>query len=136
MKALILDASVLVYAAGGQHPQREPSRWILRQGIAGNLILHASVEAVLEFVHHRLRRGDEAAVGRARELSRLLTLHPFDGRVLDLSLDLIASSRVRGRDAVHAATALLAGFDAIVSTDTDFDGVPGLRRIDPADLPD
>lgn len=35
---------------------------------------------------------------------------------------------------MHAATALAHGFTEIVSADTDFDDVPGLTRIDPADL--
>ena len=45
----------------------------------------------------------------------------------------MARSHVRGRDAVHAATALDAGFDTIVSTDRDFDGIPGLTQRDPRD---
>lgn len=39
----------------------------------------------------------------------------------------MAGSTIRGRDAVHAATALQSGFDLIASTDPDFDEVPGLR---------
>jgi predicted nucleic acid-binding protein len=32
---------------------------------------------------------------------------------------------------VHAATALASGFTQIVSCDGDFDGIPGLERLDP-----
>ena len=46
----------------------------------------------------------------------------------------MATGPVRGRDAVHAATALLAGFTEIVSADKDLGSVPGLRRLDPANL--
>lgn len=35
------------------------------------------------------------------------------------------SGEDRGHDAVHAATAIVAGFDQIVSVDRDFDGMPG-----------
>ena len=49
------------------------------------------------------------------------------------ALDLTATTRIGGRDAVHAATALLAGFDAVVSPDRDFAVVEGLRRLDPAE---
>lgn len=51
------------------------------------------------------------------------------------ALDLVMNSVLGGRDAVHAATALSLGFDDIVSADRDFDAVPGLRRIAPADVP-
>jgi hypothetical protein len=37
------------------------------------------------------------------------------------------------RDAIFAAQALNRGIDAILSPDRDFDGIPGLERIDPAD---
>jgi len=37
------------------------------------------------------------------------------------------------RDAIFAAQALNHGIDAILSTDRDFDDVPGLERVDPAD---
>jgi predicted nucleic acid-binding protein len=37
------------------------------------------------------------------------------------------------RDAIFAAQALNRDIDAILSPDTDFDGIPGLERIDPAD---
>jgi len=55
--------------------------------------------------------------------------------VLDLSLDLIERlPTIRGRDAVHAATALVYGIETIVTPDTAFDGIPELTRIDPMEL--
>jgi predicted nucleic acid-binding protein len=97
----------------------------------------ASVELVQEFAFHRLRRhGDPSgAAGEASELSKLLRLEPFDRAVLAESLRLAGIGAARGRDAVHAATALLHGLDAVITPDGDFDGIPGLVRISPADLP-
>ena len=61
-------------------------------------------------------------------------VHDFDARVLQRALELVGThERIGGRDAVHAATALVAGIAAIISPDRAFDRVPGLRRIDPAD---
>lgn len=73
------------------------------------------------------------AVAEARRLRDMAVVHPFDERVLDKALELIDSTSIRGRDAVHAATAMLAGFDEIVSVDRDFDHVPGLRRVSPGE---
>ena len=64
---------------------------------------------------------------------RAVVTHPFDDEVLARALQLMAGSTIRGRDAVHAATALQSGFDLIVSTDPDFDEVPGIRRLAPGD---
>jgi predicted nucleic acid-binding protein len=41
--------------------------------------------------------------------------------------------RLAVRDAIFAATALNRGIDAILSPDQDFDDIPGVQRIDPAD---
>ncbi|MDR2454519.1 MAG: PIN domain-containing protein, partial [Bifidobacteriaceae bacterium] len=57
----------------------------------------------------------------------------FDARVLDVALELVrADDAVRGRDAVHAATAIAHGIGLIASTDPAFGAVPGLTRLTPA----
>lgn len=94
---------------------------------------YASVEMVQEVVHHRLRKiGDrQVAVANGRSVAALCSLLTFDREVLDLSLELIERSSIRGGDAVHAATALAYGIDRIASTDSAFDDIPGLTRLDP-----
>jgi uncharacterized protein len=132
--ALFLDSAVWAYALGGEHPRRDACRALLLTAQRGQIELHASVELVQEVVFHRLRRTDRAsAVAEGRAIERACALHPFDAAVLDKALELTATTAIRGRDAVHAATALLNGFHAIVSPDRDFAGVPGLRHLDPAD---
>jgi predicted nucleic acid-binding protein len=58
-------------------------------------------------------------------------LHPFNADVLGAAIDLVDAGPIGGRDAVHAATALGAGFTQIVTTDVAFDSVSGLTRLDP-----
>jgi predicted nucleic acid-binding protein len=59
----------------------------------------------------------------------MCVLHPFDERVLDRALVMVEQGLARGRDAVHAATAALAGISVIASTDRGFDAV--MERLDP-----
>jgi hypothetical protein len=88
---------------------------------------------VQEVTVHRMRRTDRVtAVQQGTLAGRACTLHPFDERVLERALGLIAHSSIRGRDAVHAATADTAGLDVIVTTASNFDAV--MKRIDPAQL--
>jgi len=96
----------------------------------------ASVEMIQEVVFHRQRRAGDAAAatGVAEDLMEAVTLVDFDRPVLVESLRLVRSGQARGRDAVHAATALVAGVPVIITPDSDFDGIPGLRRIDPTDV--
>lgn len=134
-RRLFVDTAPLLYAVGGAHPSRVACRSILAAAAEGELELHASVEAVQEFLFHRLRRDERSrAVDAARAVRELVVLHPFDAEVAATMLDVVESSHLGGRDAVHVATALTAGFDHIVSTDPDLDGVPGLRRFTPEEI--
>jgi predicted nucleic acid-binding protein len=131
---LFVDASVFVYLLGQAHPYKAACTGLVAAAERGEVELHASVEMIQELAFHRMRMTDRVtAIGQARDAAALCVLRAFDGAVLDKALELTATTAIGGRDAVHAATALLWGFDAIVSPDRDFDEVPGLRRLDPAD---
>lgn len=130
-----IDSTVYLHALGRDHPSRASCLALVGFSERGELDLHASVEMVQEVTFHTMRRDDAThAADMGSALMDAVTLHPFDADVLARSLELVRTGAVRGRDAVHAATALRAGFDAIVTTDRDFDGIPGLRRIDPSEL--
>ena len=136
MRPLFVDPSVLLLAMGGPHPLRSGCRDVLAETAAGRLRLHMSVDGGQEILFHRLRRvGRDRAIREFNQVERLVVWHAFDIDVLRASRDLVARSHARGRDAVHAATALAAGFATIVSTDSDFDGIPGLTRLDPTHGP-
>lgn len=135
--AILLDTTVGIYALGEDDVRRAANRALLTRAASGELHAYASVEMIQELVHHRLRKtGDRrVASGDGRDLSALCTLLNFDREVLDLSLDLIGRiPTIRGRDAVHAATAIAYGITRIASADRAFDSIPGLTRVEPADL--
>lgn len=135
--AVLLDSAIVIYALGRDGPLRESCRAVMTRVSRDDFRAYASVEMIQELVHHRLRRtGDRSlAAEDGRDVMAILTVLNFDREVLDLSLDLIERiPTVRGRDAVHAATALAYGIDKIISPDAAFDNIPGLTRIDPADV--
>lgn len=128
-----VDTSVLLLASGGADPRRAECQDFLRRCTAPDVRIHVSAEAVQEFVLHRMRRVERrTALAETERIRSASTVHPFDGPVIDHMLHLLVVTGLRGRDAVHAATAILARFDEIVSTDSDFDGIPGLSRVGPA----
>lgn len=127
---VVVDTSIFAYALGGEHPYRQPCRQFLATAARNGLTLHASVEMIQELVLHRMRTVDRAiAVEQARAAAGGVVLHAFDEHVLTRALALTAEGTVRGRDAVHVATAQLAGIGTIVSTDPGFDAV--IDRLDP-----
>ncbi len=134
MTPLFIDTTVPLYAVGGPHRHKAACVAVLRAATSGQVHLHASAELVQEFLYHRLRRTSRSeAVAQARDVVTLLTLYPVDELVVDRMLAVVSADAVGGRDAVHAATALGAGFDRIVTTDSDFDAVTGLRVVAPGD---
>ncbi len=44
------------------------------------------------------------------------------------ALELIREYQLLPRDAIHAATAFIAGTETVFSEDKDFDNIPGLKR--------
>jgi predicted nucleic acid-binding protein len=130
----LIDTSVPLYALGRPSPWREECLAVMK-AIANEAIEgYSSTEMIQEALHHRLRvTGNTiASVEQCSELQSLLSLLPFDERVLSRAMDLIrGTNTICGRDAVHAATALVHGIDHIVSTDSAFDHVPGLARLTP-----
>lgn len=107
-----------------------------RQGPArGEVVLHASVELLQELSFHRARTRDSLdAMTVTRRLAQGLVVHDLAAGSMDVALGLMVASDVRGRDAMHAATALIGGFDHLMTLDQDFVAVPGFRIIQPAAL--
>ncbi len=132
-RSAYVDTAILAYALGGAHPLKRYCVDIIAAAGGGRLELHASVEVIQELLFHRMRRGDRAAALRqARDAATLCLLHDFDVAVLRQSIELVGSQpRLGGRDAVHAATALISGIGVIISPDAAFDQIEGLRRVSP-----
>ncbi|PKZ41744.1 VapC toxin family PIN domain ribonuclease [Kytococcus schroeteri] len=136
MNRHLLDASTLLLAVGAEHPLKNVCQQWLLAGEDQHVRLEASVEVGQEYLFHRTRRvGATQAAREFEALEELVVWHPFDQEILRRTATLVATGTIGGRDAVHAATALAAGFTEIVSADRDFDRVPGLTRRAPDDLP-
>lgn len=75
--------------------------------------------------------GEAVALAEIREMEPLSIVLNVDHEILERSMDLIYATGIRGRDSVHAATALADGIETIASSDPAFDGIPGLKRVDP-----
>jgi len=134
--AYLIDSTVPLHMLGGDSGYLVASTAVMRRIMSGELRAYASTEMVREVAFHRRRTiGDpRLAAQDARDVSTGIVILAFDYEVLDLALDLMATGTIRGRDAVHAATAAAYGITRVISADRGFDAVPGLERIDPREL--
>ena len=136
--AVFIDANVPIYAAGGDHPYKEPCSRVLRMAAAEPQQFVTDSEVLQELMHRYLASG--------RWLHGRAVLHAFaevmDGRVEPvLAEDVLSASRladlhagVSARDLVHAAVIQRLGANRIISADTDFDRLTGIDRLDPANV--
>jgi predicted nucleic acid-binding protein len=132
---ILIDANILMYAAGSEHPHKEPSRLYLERIARGEI--EAALDAeVLQEVLHRYRAIQRWEDGRrVYDLARkiLPVVFSITPEILDSTRELLDRyPHLKARDALHAAVAMDRGVEAICSYDGDFDQIAGLTRIEPS----
>ena len=133
-----IDANVPINAAGGEHENKEPCARVLMMAAEHPLSFVTDVEVLQELLHRYVATG-RWALGREvlRSFAELMNdrVEPVYEEDIHLSARLADSlPRMSARDSVHAAVMQRLGADRIVSTDTDFDRLPDVVRLDPADI--
>ena len=137
--AYFLDANVLMYAAGGPHSLRESCRAALQAAIDQRVSLVTDSE-VLQEILHRYFALQKPEI--AREVYDAAT--ELCDEVLSVSERTTARARelllryrnITARDAVHIAAMEEGGLRRLLSTDSDFDTVDEVQRVDPGDFLD
>lgn len=131
---ILIDTNVIMYAAGAEHPHKRPSVRLLEQVASSDVEAIINAETLQEILH-RYRSIKRWTDGRkVYDLARQIfpEIIPVTSEVLDQARRLLdMNARLMARDALHAAVVIGEGLDAICSYDRDFDGIPGVRRIEP-----
>jgi predicted nucleic acid-binding protein len=144
---LFLDANVPTYAAGRDHPLREPCKEVLRLAARRPRSFFTDAEVLQEMLHRYL------ALRRWPEGKRVLldfaalmagSVEPVTAGDVVHACDLAdrhatrPGARLAARDLLHAAVMLRAEGPAarVVTADGDFDELAAedIERLDPADI--
>jgi predicted nucleic acid-binding protein len=132
---ILVDANVLMYAAGAAHPHKSASLALLDR-VAGGQVEAAVDAETLQEILHRYRALNRWREGRrlydvARRILPLVI--PITAEVLDRARALLdLHEGLMARDALHAAVVEVHSLAAICSFDADFDAIPTIRRLQPA----
>jgi predicted nucleic acid-binding protein len=132
---IFLDANVPMYAAGSDHPNRAGAQSLIRRVSKGEIDACTSTEILQEVFYRYTNLG-----------LRQLAIDVYDSFVeicpvvlpvtladTDRARDLLSKhASLTPRDAIHAAVMLNHDVTWIATFDTDFDRVPGIRRMVPA----
>ena len=131
---ILLDANILMYAAGAPHPHKGPSTRLLERVARGEVAATINAETLQEILH-RYRAIKRWKDGRqVYDLARQLfpSVLPVSAEMLDRAREILDHHpTLMARDALHAAVVMHEGLEAICSYDRDFDGIAGIARIEP-----
>lgn len=109
------DADVLIYAAAPTHPIGAVVRALLDEAPSGTSAGVGSVMLLPEMLSKPVRDGDGSTVEALAAVLARLDLLPVDAAVARLAVVLAAQYRLRAADAVHLATAVVAGADRFIT---------------------
>ena len=135
--SVFIDTSVIMYAAGTDHPLRGACVAVMRAVDDGRVEAVTSVEVVQEILHRYLaiRRPDIADAVARSTLDIFAPVLPITHALMRRVPELARRyPGLAARDLVHVATCIHEGITEILSTDRGFDDVREIRRIAPEDF--
>jgi predicted nucleic acid-binding protein len=128
--SILIDSNVPMYLVGGEHPNRERAREVLEIAIAARERLVTNAEAFQEILHRYVAINRREAIEPAWNALRRVVdeVYPVEIADVERARGLVATSRLTARDALHVAVMQRREIGEILSFDTAFDTVPGIRR--------
>jgi predicted nucleic acid-binding protein len=140
MSRLFIDTNVPMYAAGVQHPLKEPAQRVIRAIAAGALNAVTDAEVLQEILYRYLHiQQREKAFQISDNFYRIMR-----GHILPIEdVDVLHARELAGRyaalsprDLIHLAVMERHQISDIVTTDENFDGIVGIRRTSPDQFED
>ncbi len=134
--ATFVDANVPIYAAGRVHPLKEPCIQVLLLAAEHPRAFVTDAEVLQELLHRYLAlRLWPQGRGAFQRFSEILQERVEAVQAVDVqhAAGLANTHQELGaRDLLHAAVMHRLGVGRIISSDTGFDRLPGIERLDPA----
>ncbi len=130
-----IDTNIFIYSVGRDHPLKSNCASAIRRLRDGGIRAIVNTEIIQEILYRyqslkELRLGIKLAKEAMALSSKIL---PVTERDLALAIELLESHpQIDTRDAFHAATMINNEVKEIISTDSHFDLIRGIKRIDPA----
>ncbi len=129
-----IDANLIMYSMGGPHPLREPCKTIFEKIRDRRIVVTTNTEVLQEILYRYFSIG-RSTLGEIAYKSMVeicVNVLPVTLQDTGRALELLKSYKViTSRDAIHAATMINNNVKKILSTDSHFDSIPNIKRINP-----
>lgn len=128
--AIFVDSNIPMYLIAGDHPNRDRARALLEVAVAARERLVTDSEAFQEVLHRYMSINRREAIEPAwTALTKLVDeVFPIELEDVERARRLVLTSRLGGRDALHAAVMQRHDVGEILTFDPAFDHIPGIRR--------
>jgi hypothetical protein len=118
---MLLDSNILIYAINEPTPELEAMVLSVENSVA-------SVVQIEVYGFSGLKAQEKAALD---VLFKRLTVHPLDATVIDRAIILRQQRKMGLGDAIICATALVYRLPLVTRNRDDFEGVAGLKLVNP-----
>jgi predicted nucleic acid-binding protein len=128
---IFVDSNIPMYLVGADHPNKTGARALLERAITDGEILVTDAEVLQEILHRYVAIDRRDAIEPASDalLGVVDEVYPVERSDVERARNLVLTSPLSARDAVHVAIMRRRGIDRILTFDRGFDSVDGIARI-------
>lgn len=126
---ILVDSNVPMYLVGADHPNKAVARSLLELAVARRERLVTDAEVIEEILHRYAAIDRRTFIEPAVDalLGVVDEVYPIELADVTRARDIVLSSRLTARDAIHVAIMQRHGIARIMTFDLDFVELPGIR---------
>jgi uncharacterized protein len=128
---IFVDSNIPMYLVGADHPNKAGARALLEHAITDGEILVTDAEVLQEILHRYVAIDRRDAIGPASDalLGVVDEVFPVERSDVERARNLVLTTPLSARDAVHVAIMRRRGVGRIMTFDRGFVGLEGIARI-------
>ena len=133
---IFIDTSIFMYAAGKEHPNKEPSIKLLKMIAVGEIDAVINVEVLQEIFHrYTMINMKEKGIELAnRVISLIPRIYAIELSDAIKAMDILRKYNVTSRDAIHIAFMMNRNISEVCTYDKHFFRIEEIKAYKPEDL--
>jgi predicted nucleic acid-binding protein len=127
----LIDTNIILYSLGREHPLKEPCRSLVAKIASGEIAANIDVEVLQEVLYVYTHRNERAKGIEACRYLLDIFPNPFSvskNEIFSAISFMDKYPSLISRDAIHASVVVNNKLKGIISEDSDFDMIKGLKR--------
>jgi len=133
---IFIDTSIIMYAAGKEHPNKEPSVELLKLVAIGEVEAVINVEVIQEIFHrYTMIKMKEKGIKLAKNIMRLIPrIYSIELSDVIKAMEILRRYDLTSRDAIHIAFMLNRNINEACTYDKHFFDVKEIKAYKPEEI--